>query len=139
MLCLDRKLAHMDAVFTLAVAADPKAFRSVYLWGAIIIGLVLVAFFFYSYFKKWMKDTDTSVNQGFTLSDLRKLRDSGEISSQEYEQTRLKMVAAAKKMTGSMPDNLHRRGTRAAADELIDRGTKTGASDDASDDPAKPD
>jgi hypothetical protein len=94
----------------LAVAPDPKEIRSVYIWGAILIGLMLVAFFVYSYFKRWMNDTGTSDNEGFTLSDLRKLRDQGKMSAEEYEQTRSKIVAATRKMTSGMPDLRGRRG-----------------------------
>jgi len=93
----------------LAIPPDPKEIRSVYVWGAILIGVVLIAFFAYSYFKRWMNDTGDTENHGFTLSDLRKLRDQGKISAQEFEQTRANMLAAAKKMTGYIPDVTPRR------------------------------
>jgi hypothetical protein len=83
--------------------ADPKEIRYIYIWGAILIGVVLIAFFIYSAFKRWMNDTDTTTTAGFGLSDLRRLRDEGKISIEEFELTRAKMIAAAKVMTANMP------------------------------------
>ncbi len=101
----------MHALYkTPAAPPDPhSAYVSIFIWGAVLIGLMLLFYFGYSAFKRWMNDTGIEENQGFTLSDLRKLRDQGKISPEEFEQTRNNMLAAAKKMTQQMPDVLQKR------------------------------
>lgn len=99
----------MHLLNALAQTPDPRQIKWVYIWGGILIGVVLVCFLIYSAFKRWMNDTGVSESPGFTLSDMRKLRDEGKISAEEYEQTRAKMVAAARKMTEQIPDVKPRR------------------------------
>jgi len=101
----------MHALYkTPAAPPDPhSAYVSIFIWGAVLIGLMLLFYFGYSAFKRWMNDTGIEENQGFTLSDLRKLRDQGKISPEEFEQTRNNMLVAAKKMTQQMPDVLQKR------------------------------
>jgi hypothetical protein len=96
----------MHAFHALAMAnANPKDIRWIFICGGVLIGLMLIAFFAYTAFKRWMNDdTATSETHGFGLSDMRRLRDEGKISAEEYELTRAKMVAAAKKMTAHIPD-----------------------------------
>ncbi len=89
---------------------DSSGVQSILIWSGVLIALVLVAFGAYSWLKRWMNDTgETNRGVGFTLSDLRELHRQGKMSTEEFELTRSKMVAAAKKMAASMPDVLPRR------------------------------
>jgi hypothetical protein len=101
----------LPAYLPLAVKPlDSNGTQSVVLWSMVLIGLLLFAFGGYSLFKKWMNQSDeTTRGPGFTLSDLRLLRDQGKMTSEEYELARAKMVAAAKKMTEKMPEIVPRR------------------------------
>jgi hypothetical protein len=110
-------------LFCAVIVGDPKEIRSVYMWGAILIGVVLIWFFVYSAFKRWMNDTSTDTTPGFGLSDMRKLRDEGKISAEEYELTRAKMIDAAKKMTAKIPDLGARQTPRSPRNDTGPTGT----------------
>ena len=84
-------------------------YKSIFFWSFILIVLLLIAFAGYSYLKKWMSSADEPMSRGFTLSDMRELHRQGKMSTEEFEQARAKMVAAAKRMTEKMPAVTPRR------------------------------
>lgn len=51
--------------------------------------------------RRWWKSESEAAPPGFTLGDLRELRDSGEISVAEYERAREKMVQSVRKQSTS--------------------------------------
>jgi hypothetical protein len=57
---------------------------------------------------------------GFSLSDLRRLRDSGQMTAEEYEKTR-KMVAAAARRQLDTPDSAKPKDSRAPNPPVSDR------------------
>jgi hypothetical protein len=75
-------------------------------WSVVLLVILILAFAGYSWFKRWMNDTDTSAGPGFTFSDLRELHRQGKITNEEFETARLKMTAAHKRMTENLPDPL---------------------------------
>jgi hypothetical protein len=79
---------------------------SVIEWSAALLGILILAFAGYSRFKRWMNEFDTPAPTGFSFSDLRELHRQGKITSQEFETARQKMTAAAKRLTGNLPDPL---------------------------------
>lgn len=65
-------------------------------WCIVLIGLLVAGFFVVSMIRKSMRhDDDLGPPGGFTLSDLRKLRDSGEISKEQYEKAIHGVVASS--------------------------------------------
>jgi hypothetical protein len=73
-------------------------------WSLVLIVFLIACFAAVSYLKKWLKTDDEPVKTGFTLSDLREIHRRGEITDEEYERARSKMVASAKSATANMPD-----------------------------------
>lgn len=61
--------------------------------------------------RRWWKGQDESAQPGFTLGDLRELRDSGEISVAEYERARETMVRKVKAQATSVKPVKRDRGT----------------------------
>jgi hypothetical protein len=100
----------MHAFLATPIPLDDKGLHSIFIWSGVLIALMLLAFGGYSLLKKWMSDTEVPERGGgFGLSDLRRLHEEGKMSTEEYEQTRAKMVAAAKRMTGNLPEVIPRR------------------------------
>lgn len=108
-------MLHVPAVHLLpAVEALATGEPGRRLWGAmgwillmIIIGVVLVLLTLW--FKKWLlgqPERTARHGPGFSLHDLRRLRDSGQISPEEYERARDLLVARS-----------HTQGARAAGPE----------------------
>jgi hypothetical protein len=63
----------------------------------VLLGLLSLLFAAVSYLKKWLKQPDATVGTGFTLSDLREMRRKGQISDEEFERAKGKIVAAAQR------------------------------------------
>jgi hypothetical protein len=86
---------------------DTSSISSVILWSGVLIGIVILAFLAYAQFKRWMKEPEQSSSAtGFTLSDLREMHRQGKMTDEEFEMTRAKMMASAKKAAEAMPDPL---------------------------------
>ncbi len=65
---------------------------------ALLMGLSILAFVAVMRIRKMVFSQDTNASSGgFTLHDLRQLRDAGTLTEQEFEVARDKVVAAAKK------------------------------------------
>ena len=89
--------------------AEDSGVGSVIFWSLVLIGLLFAGFFAVSWLRRWLQsDDETPVGVGFSLSDLRELRKRGQISEEEYERARTKMVGAAKEMAAKLPDPLAR-------------------------------
>ena len=66
---------------------------------AILAGMLLVAFVIVSWVRKRLKEPEQPVSAGFTLSDLRQLHKSGQMSDEEFERAKAKVVEAARRAT----------------------------------------
>jgi hypothetical protein len=109
----------MHAFLATPIPLDDKGLHSIFIWSGVLIAFMLLAFGGYSYLKRWMSESDVpDRGGGFGLSDLRRLHEEGKMSTEEYELTRAKMVAAAKKMTQNMPEVIPRKSAPAKAADV---------------------
>ena len=77
--------------------ADMNVF-SILLWSGVLIVLAGGAFFGVKALTQWMREEqDQPLGVGFTLSDLRQLHKSGQMSSEEFEKAKAILLAAAQK------------------------------------------
>jgi uncharacterized membrane protein len=74
-------------------------------WGGVIMVVAIVGFIAIMIFKRLWKRSEAQPTHeaGFSLADLRAMRDRGEITPEEYEQTRANVIAKVKKMPGGKP------------------------------------
>jgi len=71
---------------------------SILFWSVVLIVIVLLGFFGVKALHKWMNNQDVeNLGAGFTLSDLRQLHKSGQMSSEEYEKAKSILLAATHK------------------------------------------
>jgi hypothetical protein len=63
----------------------------------ILLGGLLVAMLIVSWVRKRLKEPDEPASAGFTLSDLRQLHKSGQMSDEEFERAKAKVVEAARR------------------------------------------
>jgi hypothetical protein len=84
---------------------DPSQLQTQTLhWSAIILAVAVVGFGGIWIFKHfWKKSEGQAQEGGFSLSDLRAMRDRGEITPEEYEQTRANVIAKVKKKAEEKP------------------------------------
>jgi len=61
-----------------------------------LIVVVILGFVVVTWFRNRIKTTDTGPAAGFTLSDLRKLHKSGQMTNEEFERAKEKIIAVAK-------------------------------------------
>ena len=82
----------------LPIAADemtPEQYRQIIVGSLLVIGLIIVAFVLIAQFRRRLRQEDDSTSAGgtgFTLSDLRQLRKSGQMSDEEFERAKAKIV-----------------------------------------------
>jgi Short C-terminal domain len=65
-------------------------------WLFAILVILIVGMYVAVYVKKRLKEPDEPTGPGFTLSDLRQLHKSGQMSDEEFERAKAKIVVAAK-------------------------------------------
>ena len=70
--------------------------RPVLLWSVVLIGFLLAGFALVSWLKRRLHQPDEQVSMGFSLADLRDLHRKGQISTEEYDRARAKLVASLK-------------------------------------------
>lgn len=72
---------------------------SALLWSLVLIFLLVLLFGAIVYLKKWMaKDEGSESGKiGFTLGDLRRMHQAGQMSDEEYERARAQMIAATQR------------------------------------------
>jgi hypothetical protein len=79
------------------VAAADRDYTRVFVWSLALMGLVIAGLVVVSKVKKRMQQSDQPVSAGFTLSDLRQLHKSGQMSDEEFERAKAKVIEAAKR------------------------------------------
>src|SRR4051794_3215142 len=67
---------------------------SVFLWSAVLIGVVLLLFLGVVWARKRLSPDEDFSGEGFTLSDLRAMVKQGKLTEEEYDRAKEKMVAA---------------------------------------------
>ena len=95
----------MMALLPLAETISPHQRNMMLLWLGVLLVVVIIGFGALMLFRRRITDqgTEQSKDIGFSLSDLRAMRDRGEITSEEYEATRAKVVASVKRMVAEPP------------------------------------
>ena len=81
--------------------------RGKLLWAlGILLLIVVVGCVALMVFRRRLTEQDSgdqSMNVGFSLADLREMRDRGEITAEEYERTRARVVARVKSRMAAEP------------------------------------
>src|SRR5580692_9166377 len=65
--------------------------------GGVLVVALLVGFIVVSQVKRRMETPDEPAGSGFALSDLRRLYEDGEMSAEEFEKAKVKVVEAARR------------------------------------------
>ena len=91
-------------IHVLAIQLEAAQSTTIF-WCSVILAVSVVGFLGIMVFKRfWRSNEAPSENAGFSLSDLRAMRDRGEITPEEYEQTRANVIAKVKqRATESKP------------------------------------
>jgi hypothetical protein len=74
-------------------------------WSGVLIAVLLIAMFWAMRLKRKLKQEDDVASvpaAGFTLSDLRQMHKAGQISDEEFNKAKEKIVAAAQKTADRM-------------------------------------
>src|SRR4051794_29363888 len=85
------------------LAADemtPEQYRQIIVASLVVIVLIVAAFVVVAQVRRRLRQEDASSpsgGTGFTLSDLRQLHKSGQMSDEEFERAKAKIVEAAKR------------------------------------------
>jgi hypothetical protein len=73
--------------------AEGSGVPSVIGWSLVVFVFVIGGFYAITWVRRWMKDDEVSaIGLGFTLGDLRDLHRRGEMTDEEYEKAKAKIV-----------------------------------------------
>jgi hypothetical protein len=90
------RLPRTSPVLPLAQSGSNSAFG----WSLLLVVLLIVMFFAIGMLRKWISkvsDEGEAPKVGFTLGDLRRMRDEGQITEEEFERARTQMIAATQR------------------------------------------
>lgn len=82
--------------FGLIAASTEESYSRVVLWSVVLIGALLAGFALVAWMKRRLNQPDEQVSPGFSLADLRDLHRKGQLSTEEYDRARSKLVASIK-------------------------------------------
>ncbi len=95
-----------SASFVAALAQeDPSV--SVFFWSLPLIGLVIALFVITTFVRKRLAREDDVHGEGFTLSDLRRMHQKGQMTDQEFERARAALLGSLKNLPPRPTDTLH--------------------------------
>ena len=98
-------LSNPGGVLIPATAVQAERTRELFVrigvWGAVLLGLILVLLVFVYYYRSRVRKTDRGLQQGFTLQSLREMREKGKLTEPEFQRLRARVVAD---FTGSRDD-----------------------------------
>ena len=81
------------------LATDAASSASAIFWSVVLVVILVAGFAIVAYMKKKMRDDEDdgapAPAAGFTLSDLRRMHEAGQISPDEFERAKRKIVASA--------------------------------------------
>lgn len=107
--------AAFERLSPLGQSGDPT---DVFIGAFFLVILLVGGFIAVMYVKKWLNDQEEpSGDIGFTLGDLRRLHQNGQMSDEEFEKARVQMIAATQRAA--------ERAALAAAEEAKKRGGVT--------------
>ncbi|MDB5174078.1 MAG: hypothetical protein JWN51_2851 [Phycisphaerales bacterium] len=69
---------------------------SFFTWLLVLMVILIAGMYVARHIKKRLKDTDEPTGPGFTLSDLRQFHKSGQLSDEEFERAKAKIIVASK-------------------------------------------
>jgi len=72
-------------------------YGAIFIWSLVLILFLIGMFLLVSRIKQWLKAPETTVGTGFTLSDLRQFHKSGQMTDEEFEKAKSRIIEAARK------------------------------------------
>lgn len=77
--------------------ADATNTSSIVIWSLLLIGLIVVGWLTVWQVRRRLQRDDLTANAGFTLSDLRQLHKSGQMTDEEFDAAKAKVLDAARR------------------------------------------
>lgn len=86
--------------FHLAATND---YTKVFVWSLVLVGVIVILFVAAAWVKRWAGRNVEGPVTGFSLSELRRLHQSGQLNQEEFERAKEKIVQAAKVAAAKPP------------------------------------
>lgn len=89
-----------------ALAQMSEALGRVIFWSLVLMGVLIALFVVTIKIRRWSNQTtQDTAGQGFTLSSLREMHRQGQISDEEFERAKARIVAGARRSILERPDS----------------------------------
>jgi hypothetical protein len=80
------------------LAASTETYARLYIWLTVLLVAVIVLGVAVWYARRWaLSKPSSGTGQGWTLAELRELRQAGEVSEEEYEKLRTQIIGAVRR------------------------------------------
>lgn len=82
-----------------------------FIWSFVLFGVIIIAFAMVALVRRRYFSSESFPKQGFTISELRQLRDAGQMSTEEFERARAALIGATAPKSTEIPrrsDNLRK-------------------------------
>lgn len=97
---------------SIASTAQPgEVFFAILPWMLLLVGIVLAGWFLLVMIRRSSQDSSSPLDDGFTLGQLRKMRERGELDDEEFEQARNVILGHHAPRPGDPPPSVSRSDT----------------------------
>lgn len=86
--------------------AQGEVFGRLFVWIAISAACVFVGFLAAVWLRRWLTRPDDSSAGGFSLDELRRMRESGQLSDEEFKRARSLIASRWAKPSGDRPNRI---------------------------------
>lgn len=76
---------------------------SILIWSLVLMGLVIAGFVLVSWVRNKLREPDDAVSGGFTLGDLRDMHRKGQLSDEEFERAKQRLIGVLRQSPRKKP------------------------------------
>lgn len=77
------------------VSSTERSVAPLYIWSLVLIGVVVLAFLGIALLRRRVTGANLPERHGFTLSDLRRMKDAGDIDEEQFQKMRQSIIGVA--------------------------------------------
>ena len=76
---------------------------SILIWSLVLMGLVIAGFVLVSWVRNKLREPDDAASGGFTLGDLRDMHRKGQLSDEEFERAKQRLIGVLRQSPPKKP------------------------------------
>lgn len=109
-----------------SILAQTQSVGPIFFWLLVLLGLVVLVAAVAPWLRRWYYSDQSTADVGFTLGDLRRLHAEGQMTDEEFERAKARIIAGARRAlerqaseTENVPDKMDVESKPPADDERL--------------------